>query len=131
MTFDPTKPVQTRNKRPARILCTDRKGRSKCTPELCRSVTYLMTELNGFEVPRVCYPDGRASKRVASPYDLVNIPEENTVWMNFYFNWTGRALAYAHESELSARRAAKSTGGNHMATAIKVTFPVGYGIDDE
>ncbi len=71
MTFDPTKPVQTRGGRKARIICTDAKG--------MQPIVALVTTSDP-DVERVerFFLDGRcySSLEVDSPHDLINVPEE-------------------------------------------------------
>jgi hypothetical protein len=71
MTFDPTKPVQTRSGMPARIICTDRADpiipiiALYKTPEGCEGVIH-------------CKKDGSYSLSRSigqSNFDLVNVPE--------------------------------------------------------
>jgi hypothetical protein len=76
--FDPTKPVQTRDGRKARIICTDYKNgqdsivaaitRSKCDEEML--LTYSSKGWYQFDEE--------------SQYDLVNIPEKITGYVNVY-----------------------------------------------
>lgn len=80
--FDPTKPVQTCDGRPARILCTDLKT------YLQWPILAAVTELDGREhtyyfsaagvLPGYAINNGRG--------DLVNVPVEHfrEVWINFY-----------------------------------------------
>ncbi len=81
MTFDPTKPVQTRDGRKARIIATDRNGSHYPIIALVSSKNYkeelIVTYLaNGSE-------DDCISQ---SPLDLVNVPEERELWVNVYEN---------------------------------------------
>ena len=65
--FDPTKPVQTRDGSPARIVCTDRKGGPP-----------LIALVRGQErAERICsfYPNGQVCTTHCSGPDLVNVPE--------------------------------------------------------
>lgn len=77
-TFDPTKPVQTRDGRAARIVCTDYKainGESLCV---------LITAENGRESFYSHFADGSFEKGSLSQHDLVNLPEKREVWVNVY-----------------------------------------------
>jgi len=72
MTFDPSKPVQTRDGRKARIICTDRKhpdGPIVALIEYPESSPHA-----GDETYRSYYADGRYYPSVESPTDLVNVP---------------------------------------------------------
>lgn len=77
--FDPTKPVQTRDGRPARILATDFKGNFPIVAavEFC----------DGTEIVYSYYDDGTMNRsRLQRGYDLINIPEDQEldVWVNVY-----------------------------------------------
>lgn len=75
--FDPTKPVQTRDGRPVRILCTDVK--SQRFP-----IVAAVLDSNGFERVITYATDGRELIRTETELDLMNIPEETTEWVNYY-----------------------------------------------
>ncbi len=73
MTFDPTKPVQTRDGRKARIICVDAAGK--------RPIAALITCIDtGEEDPEVFFSDGRycGHDDGESRIDLINVPEEET-----------------------------------------------------
>lgn len=78
--FDPTKPVQTRDGRTARILCTDykakRHGRDIMRPILALVATRLDPES---EVVYTFCPDGKHTPEQEMGLDLVNIPEKGYV----------------------------------------------------
>lgn len=80
MKFDPTKPVQTKSGKPARILATDRKN-SKYP--IIALVTYPAggEEVESFRPNGIFYGDASPSER-----DLVNVPEKRTYerWVNVY-----------------------------------------------
>jgi hypothetical protein len=76
--FDPTKPVQTRDGRPARILCTDRAS------PLYPIVALVRTEKGG-EVSHYVTETGQSWRdEQESGSDLVNIPEKREGWINVY-----------------------------------------------
>lgn len=70
MTFDPERPVQTRDGRKAQILCHDL--RSAGQPIAAR----ILFEDGGEDIVRY-RKDGKYSKTVEDCIDLVNIPEEH------------------------------------------------------
>lgn len=72
--FDPTKPVQTRDGRKARIICTDAKIYAS------RPIIYLIENESG-EVWNTCDKDGKAGYR---ENDLVNVPEHVVRYVNIY-----------------------------------------------
>lgn len=82
--IDLTKPVQTRDGRPARIICTDRK-----VPSF--PVGALVTESDGLEIFRAYKENGRAPGCPPGGWDdldLVNVPEEKVRYVNVYTSGT-------------------------------------------
>ena len=77
MTFDPTKPVQTRDGRKARILCTDLKGLRGDT------IAAAVICPNRDEIAISYHPNGRYLHQsgLDHDWDLVNIPEEKIIRM--------------------------------------------------
>lgn len=74
--FDPTKPVQTRDGRAARIICTDRKVDGY-------PILALVTQGNGSEDVLSYRTDGGFfGSKGSHPVDLINIPQK--VWVNLY-----------------------------------------------
>lgn len=85
--FDPTKPVQTRDGRKARILATDFKTNSG------RSiVAAIVIHSNDHEMAGLRYPDGRVSsvEGKTADGDLINVPEVTTKIANVYRGITNR-----------------------------------------
>lgn len=81
MTLDLNKPVQTRDGRKARIICTDKKGTKF-------SIVALWEMVEGKEIINVYTENGKArSNEVDSPDDLINVPEER--WVNLYKSCCG------------------------------------------
>ena len=120
MKLDPTDPVQTRDGRPARIICTD----SKWT---CEGHRYPIVALIG-EDERMCYHfcgDGRIKCGTDHDYDLINIPveRERRYWVNIY-----PTECCGHDSEDSAKEHTDST----LIIARKeivIKFTDGEGLD--
>lgn len=79
-TFDPTKPVQTRDGRPARIVATDAKVSN-------RPILVLITDPGGFEGIGYRFLNGRLTPTGESIHDLVNIPVKKSGWINIYADW--------------------------------------------
>lgn len=82
--FDPTRPVQTRDSRRARIICTDMKGQGP--------IVALVTNENGGEIAYLFTAHGRF---ISGGYyhgpdglDLINIPARihQEAWANVYFH---------------------------------------------
>ncbi len=67
MTFDPTKPIQTRDGRPARILCTDARGHLP--------IVALVGTPHGPEYVQRYTVLGCEYRNVPLPHDLINVPE--------------------------------------------------------
>lgn len=87
--FDPTKPVQTRDGRKARIICTDCKHRDG---EIVVLVQYpdSSTHAGAEEVYRVHLDGYFVSSSYPSINDLVNVPVVTTKIENFYKDASGR-----------------------------------------
>lgn len=75
--FDPTKPVQTRDGRPARIICTDREH---VTDNIVALVSLDPRGEHVFEFRK----DGHYLCNKEDVLDLVNIPERRIVFWNTY-----------------------------------------------
>ncbi|MCC3246721.1 hypothetical protein LG047_15580 [Methylocystis sp. WRRC1] len=88
MTFDPTKPVQTRDGRKARIVATDFRGENGETI-LAAVERHLQP---GVEDAREYFADGSYTGCGKKVLDLVNIPERMARWVNIYpdgcYNWS-------------------------------------------
>jgi hypothetical protein len=119
MKFDPTKPVQTRDGRKARIICTDAKGGNP--------IVALRTSENGkYEVMELYYEDGRC--QASSPgCDLINIPEKRTLdcWVNVYDRKCAPVCEYSSRSYADA-----SAGPDRIACLhIVQEYTVGEGLE--
>ena len=114
MTFDPTKPVQTRDGKKARIKATD-----LANPEY--PIVALVTDNTpgGLEYPIIYTRDGfKYSTRKETQDDLINIPEriKREVWINVYpegssidggvspYSQKSKADEYAHRERLACVR---------------------------
>lgn len=120
--FDPTKPVRTRDGRPARIICRDRKGDD---PLVVLTVTGHDEETVGYR-----RSDGTTSWD-APDWDLVNIPEKIEGWLNIYNPCRPDApeflRAYATRSEADAAHNAYAPHRQRFA-CVKVSFEEGEGL---
>ena len=82
MTFDPTKPVQTRDGLSAEILCTDLKAN---LPIVAR-----VKEQDGYESIRYYTRQGKQNfAEFDGPCDLINVPETKSWWFNVYEDCVG------------------------------------------
>lgn len=107
VTFDPNKPYQRRDGKPARIAYTFQKGHH----------FVVLDDTDGWII---VYADGRYGKSEGySEYDLVNIPEKIEGWMNVYKN----NKVYANKSM------ADDVGYDRIA-CIPVSFIKGEGLNE-
>ena len=83
MTFDPTKPVQTRCGYPAKIIYTERGG----VYPIVVLVTYPSEDCPDV---KTYTRDGEVDLRRPCAMDLVNIPEKHVRWLNIYKNKEGK-----------------------------------------
>ena len=101
MTIDFTKPVQTRDGRKVRILCTDGPGD-----------TPIIGLVDGNSYPSIWKEGG---KHASSPTDLVNVPETRVVWVNM------SSVVKRH----SSRKDADWWGDENREACIRVEYEVG------
>lgn len=92
-TFDPTKPVQTREGRPARILTTEGEGTYPIFATIVNSRGTKLT--TSFTVDGLRYADE------IDELDLVNIPEPETV----YFNVSPEHIVFRYDTAAEADNA--------------------------
>ena len=81
MSFDPSKPVQTRDGRPARIICTDLKNND--------GYSLVALVFNDFDKDEQMYYYDSNGKNPFVPLmgtDLINIPTVRSGWINIYDN---------------------------------------------
>ena len=109
MSIDFTKPLQTRDGRKVRLLCTDRMGAYPVAVwfEDGKFVAYYTSE-------------GVNIIGEESPIDLMNVPEEVTVdtWLNFYDT---------HPGYCTKEEAIRASGRGRRATLhVKRTVPIGH-----
>jgi hypothetical protein len=99
--FDPTKPVQTRDGRPARILCANVKRSAW-------PIVAAVTDPDGSESVVSYTAKGRELRLQETENDLLNAPEETTEWINYYGDESVRNKAH---SSLDI--------ANHYATGLR------------
>lgn len=104
--FDPTKPVQTRDGRNARIICTDRVGQDQAynIVALVRTPVSALSRFPSVEQILSFTNDGLARRNAQSPEDLVNVPvkHKRTFWVNVYPD----TRVYEHNVVFGTRKAA-------------------------
>lgn len=113
--FDPTKPVQTRNGKSARILCTNRK------PDrfLGDRPIIALTDHGSGEIAEYFFADGRRSLDISSA-DLVNIRTKYFGWVNVYGSGDPNGYRYSgdiYHTEEAANFAASSSGTSRVSCA--------------
>lgn len=122
--FDPTKPVQTRDGWPARILCTD----FKSSKSLVAAIKYPYPDSEAIQYYN---PDGRVYLNQESGLDLINVPVKHTGWMNMYNVNTDYCSIKLHPSKEAADKAASNHHGvpdPKRLACIKVEFTEGEGL---
>ena len=122
MSIDFTKPVQTKNGRKVRVLCTD-----------AREPYPVIALIEETKLTGCFTSDGRDTRGAESSWDLINVPEEVTVdvWVNVYKNLRDEtffsvASTPTKEGSLEMRR---SFAPWQATLHIKRTVPVGH-VDD-
>jgi hypothetical protein len=109
MTFDPTKPVQTRDGSEAEILATDMGGKY---PIAIRVKHGDVWKVGSRTEEGLFYYDG-----MVRPADLINIPENHVAYLNMYRHGGGGV----HRTRMQAdNRAAE-----HRIACVRVKFEEG------
>lgn len=112
MATDLTKPVQTRNGRPARIVSTSLRG-----PYPIAAIVSLE---GGHEAVISLTPEGRFTVGDGEcAFDLVNVPETHTFWLNIYEN-----RMFRHPSRGRANLLAEAD----RIACVEVTYTEGEGL---
>lgn len=114
--FDPTKPVQTRDGRKARIVDTNYKGGPK-------SILAIVTLNSTLEAAHAYNKDGSYLTNMTQDLDLINIPEKYTLWVNLYAD-RGSMFTHSH----SSRAQADVNAGASRIACVKVEFEEGEGL---
>lgn len=109
MTFDPTKPVQTRCGYPARILATDVRGKFP---------VIAAVEKGGTETVFQFGLDGDCDE--TTRLDLINIPQKHVRWVNVYAT---RADAVHKSKDL-----ADAYCSHDRIACIRIEFQEGEGL---
>lgn len=116
--FDPTKPVQTRSGKPARILATDLAGRMPL-------VAAVPAFYGSGEAVHRYYADGRASRYDEQPLDLVNVPVPTRHKFSVYFKAEdpeaeGLSFNRTGFGTISGRATIEMTVVNGLPTAVEL-----------
>jgi hypothetical protein len=115
--FDPTKPVQTRDGRKARIVDTNFKGILGQG-----QIVAIVSEPSGYETLVVYCDDGQMYEDRNDVRNLVNVPEKRGFWVNFYPDQNG--LVFLHPS----RKEADINAGANRVACKYVEFEEGDGV---
>lgn len=119
MTFDPTKPVQTRCGYPARILATDLKNPN-------HPIVAAVTKDSGTEMVESYKQCGTLWNSGLDEMDLINIPQKHVRWVNVFGSGDGFYVCSFFESEAAARIAIPHP--KLVAKAIRIEFTEGEGL---
>lgn len=105
--LDLTQPVQTRDGRPVRILCTNAKSDDP--------IVGLILHESGFESPAMWKPNGQWA-HTSGDADLINAPQKLRIWATRHRNKHGNEWATAHidENEYDKHRTLSSCIGGTM-----------------
>ena len=110
--IDFTKPVQTRDGKPVRVLCTDKAG-GHCIVGIVQHDTC--------DTVRTWTKDGLYWKASVSKYDLVQAPVKRSVWLNMY---PDRVISY--KDKVNADMHAMQD----RVACIEVHYTEGEGLED-
>lgn len=92
-------PVQTRDGRPARIVCYDIVGERQIGVLL----TCITSKGEKFEVMHAYYENGRFNKNVDNDLDLFMATTKKEGWGNIYAKGDKREIGHLYESEKEAK----------------------------
>lgn len=94
MTFNPNKPCETKDGRPVRILCTDKKG--------AHPIVALVPFKNGVQAESILSYDTEGRWCAGNnALDLVNVVERTSQWRNL---WKKPGTSYDYDTREEAER---------------------------
>ena len=112
---NPERKVVTRDGRPVRIVCTDRKG--LCT----KPIVALITLPNCDEIVKCFWADGIDTAGSEDKNDLFFVPTKHEGWMNLYEKGFGLVIGdLVRDSEEAAKKIA--AGDEDYIATIKVEW---------
>ena len=112
---DPSRKVITRDGRPVRIICTDRKGLD------VKPIVALITLPNCDEIVKCFWADGIDTAGSEDKNDLFFVPTKHEGWMNLYKKGFGLMIGdLVRNSEEAAKKIA--AGDEDYITTIKVEW---------
>jgi len=113
-TFDPSRPVQTRDGRKARIICTDANNQGGPIIALIERdpIRFGLVDGRPFEIARPYYIGGNYRHDfLEDPIDLVNVPVKTSLFFNIYGR--GNPLGVSRKSIKEAKVFQRSSS-NHL-----------------
>lgn len=114
MTFDPTKPVRTRDGRPARILAADVKDPDG------RAIVAAISRNDSKEELYTFQANGRYSLEFTNPRDLVNIPKERSSFVNLYAKGNDRYRRGIGETDNHSLDYARTRQGSSCTGTLEI-----------
>jgi hypothetical protein len=127
VTFDPTKPAQTRDGRAARIICVDRDG--------IHPIVALVRERASGESVRHYAADGMRATAISLPDrtlgddDLVNIPRKHKRWLYVFQDGSGTIFPKFFEPrELADAVSAKTYAHLALISRTEIEITEGEGL---
>ena len=112
---NPDREVVTRDGRPVRIICTDRKGLD------VKPIVALITLPNCDEIVKCFWADGIDTAGSEDKNDLFFVPTKHEGWMNLYKKGFGLMIGdLVRNSEEAAKKIA--AGDEDYITTIKVEW---------
>lgn len=125
MTFDPTKPVRTRDGRAVRILATNKAGSEYPIVALVMGADGK-ERADSFTASGRCYDDG-----VSSRSDLFNVPETTTKYLNVYPSGSrGSVHTYNNEDAAFTRKTVEAANGIALVVTYENDKPVSVAFRD-
>ena len=111
---DPSRKVVTRDGRPVRIICTDRKGLD------VKPIVALITLPNCDEIVKCFWDNGIETAGSEDKNDLFFAPSKHTDYINLYRDESVYFLGAVYTSEEYAKNIAR--GNDQYITTIKVEW---------
>ena len=111
---DPSRKVVTRDGRPVRIICTDRKG---VTP-----IIALVNDGLSEELGHAFYSDGKIFSDEDNELDLFFAPEKHEGWINIYADINDNSHPGNHIFESKEEAEEEGEKGSGYVTTIKIEW---------
>ena len=111
---DPSRKVVTRDGRPVRIICTDRKG---ATP-----IIALVNDGLSEELGHAFYSDGKIFNDEDNELDLFFAPEKHEGWINIYADINDNSHPGNHIFESKEEAEEEGEKGSGYITTIKIEW---------